>query len=210
MSPRTSSYSRAVDEYIAGAAPFAQPILMHLRALMHKTLPDVEEAIKWSHPFLLYHGLILANMAAFKQHCSLGMWGREVAATLRDDGVYNREAMGVLGKLTSLADLPNDRELVRYIRATANAIDDGTRTTNYSRTKSKPKPAPEVPAALAAALKKNKAAAKQFAAMSTGGQREYCEWIAEAKREETRDKRVATAVEWIAEGKRRNWKYESC
>jgi hypothetical protein len=151
MSPRTSSYSRAVDEYIAGAAPFAQPILMHLRALMHKTLPDVEEAIKWSHPFFLYHGLILANMAAFKQHCSLGMWGREVAATLRDDGVYNREAMGVLGKLTSRADLPNDRELVRYIRAVANAIDDGTRTKNYSRTKSKPKPAPEIPAALAAA-----------------------------------------------------------
>jgi uncharacterized protein YdeI (YjbR/CyaY-like superfamily) len=209
MSPRTS-YSTAVDEYIAAAAPFAQPILTHIRALMHKTLPDVEEEIKWSHPFFLYHGLILANMAAFKQHCSLGMWGREVAATLRDEGVYSREAMGVLGKLTSRADLPGDRELVGYIRTVAKAIDDGTRTKNYSRLKSKPKPAPEVPPALALALKKNKAAAKQFAAMPVGAQREYCAWITEAKREETRNQRVATAVEWIAEGKRRNWKYENC
>jgi uncharacterized protein YdeI (YjbR/CyaY-like superfamily) len=53
-------------------------------------------------------------------------------------------------------------------------------------------------------------AAAQFAAMPPGCKREYCEWIAEAKRNDTRDKRVATAVEWIAEGKRRNWKYEIC
>jgi hypothetical protein len=200
-----------VDKYIASAPTFAQPILTHIRELVHNALPDVEEGIKWSMPFFIYRGLMLGNMAAFKQHCSFGLWGREAAADLRADGVYSREAMGVLGKLTSLKDLPSDRELANYFRTAAAAIDTGARTTNYSRPKpSAPKPPPEVPASLAAALKKNKAAATQFAAMPPGCQREYCEWIAEAKRDETRDKRVATAVEWIADGKRRNWKYETC
>lgn len=204
------SYSAAVDKYIASTQPFAQPILTHLRELIHKTLPEVEEAIKWGHPFFLYRDLMLANMAAFKQHCSLGLWGRDVQDKLRDDGAFSREAMGVLGKLTSVKDLPTDRELATYLRTAAAAIDSGARTTNYSRPKAAaPKPPLEVPPELASALQKNKAAATQFASMPPGCQREYCEWIGEAKRDDTRDKRVATAVEWIAEGKRRNWKYES-
>lgn len=205
------SHSPKVDKYIDSAAPFAQPILTHIRQLVHTALPDVEEDIKWSMPFFLYRGLMLGNMAAFKQHCSFGLWGKEGPANLRKDGVYDREAMGQLGKLTSVEDLPPDRDFIQYIRTAAAEIDTGARTQNYSRPKTTtPKPPPEVPPALAAALKKNKAAATQFAAMPPGCQREYCDWISEAKRDETRDKRVATALEWIAEGKRRNWKYESC
>lgn len=205
------SYLPAVDKYIASTAAYAQPILTHVREVIHKTLPDVEEAIKWGHPFFMYRGLMLGNMAAFKQHCSLGLWGSDVAEKLRTDGVYDRAAMGVLGKLTSVKDLPSDRELANYFRTAAAAIDTGARTMNYSRPKpDRPKPPPQVPPALTAALKKNKAAAKQFSAMPMGAQREYCDWIAEAKRDETRDKRVVTAVEWVAEGKRRNWKYENC
>ena len=206
-----AAYLPAVDEYIASAAPFAQPILNHIRELVHKALPDVEEDIKWSMPFFIYRGLMLGNMAAFKQHCSFGLWGKEARADLRADGLYDRNAMGVLGKLTSVKDLPSDREFTKYLRAAAAEIATGARTQNYSRPKpSTPKPPSEIPAALAAALKKNKAAATQFAAMPPGCKREYCEWIAEARRDETRDKRVATAIEWIAEGKRRNWKYETC
>ena len=208
---KKQTHLAAVDAYIASAAEFAQPILNHVREVVHKAVPGVEEAIKWSHPFFLYEGIILGNMAAFKGHCSVGLWGSEVAAKMREGGVYSRDAMGVLGKLTSVADLPKDKEFIAYLREGAAAIDEGRRTQNYSRPKTAKKKAPaEVPEALAAALGKNKVAAKNFAAMPPGGQREYCEWISEAKREETRDKRVATAVEWIAEGKRRNWKYENC
>jgi uncharacterized protein YdeI (YjbR/CyaY-like superfamily) len=208
---RNASYLPKVDAYIASTPDYAQPILNHLRELIHKTLPEVEEAIKWGHPFFMYRGLMLGNMAAFKYHCSIGLWGDQIKEQLVADGAYNAAAMGVLGKLTSLKDLPSDRELAGYLRTAAAAIDTGARTKNYSRAKpSTPKPPPEVPASLATALKKNKAAATQFAAMPPGCQREYCEWIAEARRDETRDKRVATAVEWIAEGKRRNWKYETC
>jgi uncharacterized protein YdeI (YjbR/CyaY-like superfamily) len=208
---RSASHLQAVDEYIASAAPFAQPILTRLRDLIHKALPDIEEDIKWGHPFFMYRGLMLGNLAAFKQHCSLGLWGDQVKEKLVADGAYAATGMGVLGKLTSVKDLPSDRELTGYLRTAAAAIDTGARTQNYSRPKpATPKPLPETPAALAAALLKNKAAAAQFAAMPPGCKREYCEWIAEAKRDETRDKRVATAIEWIAEGKRRNWKYENC
>jgi uncharacterized protein YdeI (YjbR/CyaY-like superfamily) len=188
------SYSPKVDGYIASAAAFAQPILTHIRELVHKALPDVEEEIKWSMPFFIYRGLMLGSMAGFKQHCAFGLWGSGIAERLREDGVYDRNAMGQLGKLTSLKDLPSDRELTRYIRSAAAEIDTGRRTQNYSRPKSTtPQPA-----------------GSQFAVMPPGCQREYCEWISEAKRDETRDKRVATAVEWISEGKRRNWKYENC
>ena len=206
-----NSFLPAVDKYIASAPEYAQPILNHLRDLIHRTLPEVEEAIKWGHPFFMYRGLMLGNMAAFKQHCSLGLWGSDVAEKLRSAGAYDSSAMGVLGKLTSKKELPSDRELVTYFRTAAAAIDSGARTKNYSRPKpGTPKPPAAVPAALSAALRKSKAAAAKFAAMPPGAQREYCDWIQEAKRDETRDKRVATAVEWIAEGKRRNWKYESC
>ena len=57
------------------------------------------------------------------------------------------------------------------------------------------------------ALRKNKAALKTFAAVSTSNKREYIAWVTEAKIEETREKRLATAIEWMAEGKIRNWKY---
>jgi hypothetical protein len=210
-SPKQAArYSPRVDAYIASAAPFARPILNHVRELVHKALPDVQEDIKWSMPFFIYGGLVLGNMAGFKQHCSFALWGKEAAANLRADGLYVGDAMGQLGKITSLEDLPSDRDFLRYIRSAAQEISTGARTQNYSRPQSsKPKPPPEVPAALASALKKNKTAAAQFAAMPPGCQREYCDWIVQAKRDETRDKRVANAVEWISEGKRRNWKYES-
>ena len=127
---------------------------------------------------------------------------------LRKEGAAQDNGMGTFGKVTSVKDLPPRGKLVGYVKLAAKAIADGERTKAWSRPKVA-KAEAEVPEALAAALKKNKAAAKKFEAMTPGCRREYCQWIAEAKREETREKRVATAVEWIAEGKSRNWKYES-
>lgn len=195
----------AVDAYIAKAAPFAQPVLTHIRELMHKAVPDVEEAIKWSMPFFLVNGIILGNMAAFKEHCSFALWNDKVRAQKSD-----REGMGNFGKLHSLKDLPGDKTLKPLIVEAAEKIKSGQRSKNWTGGQKKERREAEMPEALAAALKKNKTAARQFAAMSPSARREYCEWIAEAKREETREKRVATAVEWITEGKRRNWKYETC
>jgi len=207
----TDPFSPAVDVYINKASPFAQPILTYLREAVHKAVPGVEEAIKWSHPFFLLNGVILGNMGAFKAHCSFGLWGTEITQELRADGVAEGGSMGSFGKITSIKDLPSKKELTAYIVAAAKPVAEGTRTTAWTRPKQKvAKPEATVPEALAGALKKNKTAAKQFEAMSPSCRREYCDWIADAKREETRDKRVVQAMEWIAEGKSRNWKYEKC
>ena len=197
-----------VDAYIDNAAPFARPVLEHLRELVHTACPDVEEAIKWSMPFFVYKGQILGNMAAFKAHCSFGLWGGEVSAAMRKDGVLSDEGMGKLGKITSVKELPKAKDMVGYVRQAAAFIEGGGKT--MQRKPKEAKPEAEVPAELAAALKKNKVAGKVFAEFSPGCRREYVEWIAEAKRAETKEKRVAQALEWIAEGKQRNWRYQNC
>lgn len=191
-----------VDDYIANAAPFAQPILVKLRAIVHEACPDVEETIKWRMPSFQYKGM-LCGMAAFKQHCSFGFWKhKEVLGTDRP-----AEAMGSFGSLKALSDLPPKKELVAHIKK-AMALNDAPVKAPRA---AKPKKAPlETPADLAAALKRNKAARITFEKFPPSHRREYIEWIVEAKREETRAKRLATTLEWLAEGKSRNWKYENC
>jgi uncharacterized protein YdeI (YjbR/CyaY-like superfamily) len=200
-----------VHAYIAKAKPFAQPILTHVRETMHKACPDVTETIKWGMPFFELHGVILGNMAAFKEHCSLGLWGPEMSAILGNDGAKSNEAMGTFGRIASLKDLPAEKKLLGYFRQAAGFVTSGERKTSLVRTPKKAVKAPaEVPAELTAALKKNKAAAKVFETFSPSCKREYAEWISEAKREETKAKRVEQAVVWMAEGKQRNWKYQNC
>ena len=187
------------------------PFCAHLRELVHKAVPGVEETIKWSMPFFMYRGIILGNMSAFKAHCSLGLWGgrlrRRRARMVRRSG----GAMGSFGRLESVKDLPSDAKLIAYLKKAAKAIDEGTRTKSIERPVQRvAKPELEVPAELAAALKKNKAAQKAFDGFAPSHRREYIDWITGAKRDETRAKRVTQTVDWLAEGKRRNWQYENC
>jgi uncharacterized protein YdeI (YjbR/CyaY-like superfamily) len=201
----------AIDVYINKAGQFARPILEHLREVVHEGAPGVVEEMKWSRPFFVYKGVILGNMSAFKAHASFGLWGAEIAQQLRADGVASSEGMGTFGRITALSDLPARKQLLKYVQEAARKIAEGERTKSIDR----PKPVRVaksevvVPEALAAALKRHKTAAKAFETMSPSCRKEYCVWVAEAKREETRAKRVTTAVEWIAEGKSRNWKYEN-
>lgn len=191
-----------VDAYIEKAKPFAQPILEHLRELMHKGCPDVEESIKWSMPFFAYKGTNLANMAGFKEHCNFGFWDKSMAEELRNGGD------GPLRRIASVNELPPDRKMLAWIRETASHVDRGEYQSPMAGRSKRAKPEAKVPADLAAALKKNKTASSVFAAFSPSCRREYVDWITEAKREETRAKRIATAVAWIAEGRQRNWKYQ--
>ncbi|MGD0733021.1 MAG: YdeI/OmpD-associated family protein [Terracidiphilus sp.] len=212
MSPAQSLDPR-VDVYIAKSKPFAQPILNHIRELIHKACPSVVETIKWSRPFFEYKGVILANMSAFKEHCSFGFWGLEIAAVLREAKVLQPDAMGSLGRITSIEDLPADKQMLSLLRQAVGFVDSGQYTSPITaRQKVVKAPAPEVkaPAEFTKALKANKKASAAFAAFSPSCKKEYVEWIADAKRDETRDKRIATAIDWISEGKQRNWKYQKC
>jgi uncharacterized protein YdeI (YjbR/CyaY-like superfamily) len=206
-----STFNPQVDAYIGKAKPYAQPILMHIRELVHKACPGVVEAIKWSRPFFEYKGAILCNMSAFKEHCTLGFWGVEISKVLREAKVLQPDAMGSLGRLTRVEDLPADKKMLEFLRKAVGFIDSGQYTSPIAaRPKVAKVQAPPAPAEFTRALKANKAAAAAFAAFSPSCKKEYVEWIVDAKRDETRDKRIATAVEWISEGKQRNWKYQNC
>lgn len=199
-----------IDDYIAGKAAFAQPILRHLRARLHAVCPDVEETIRWSMPSFTYRGRPLASMAAFKAHASFGFWDREALlgnTAFEDVAAADREGMGLYGKLTSLADLPDDDTLDAQIRAAAARAESADRPKRPPRA---PRPEAEVPPALAAALAEDAQANATWTAFPPGCRREYCEWIGEARRDETRARRVAEAIGWLRDGRRRNWKYENC
>lgn len=194
-----------IDAYIGKAQPFAQPILRHIRKVVHAGCPDVQETMKWSHPHFDYKGIFCA-MAGFKQHCTFGFWkGSLLKGKVKGVPADGDDAMGQFGRIASLADLPDEKTLTKIVQAAARLNDDNV---VVPRRKPKAKPPLKVPAYFAAALKKNRKAAAAFDAFPPGHRREYVEWITEAKTDETRVRRLETAIEWIAEGKGRNWKYE--
>jgi uncharacterized protein YdeI (YjbR/CyaY-like superfamily) len=191
-----------IDAYIARQRDFARPILEHLREAVHAACREAEETLKWSAPAFVYKGKSLAMMAAFKQHATLSFWrGTEVVGEDARDG-----AMGQFGRLQSLADLPSDEKLSELIRKVMEMIDSGA---GRKRTAS-PKPERPVPEDFQAALNGDGRAAAAFQAFPPSCRREYVEWVVEAKRPETRQKRITQSVAWLAEGKKRNWKYEKC
>jgi uncharacterized protein YdeI (YjbR/CyaY-like superfamily) len=191
-----------VDAYIAKSAEFAQPILRHIRDVVHAASPAIEETMKWSFPHFVHNGIV-CSMAAFKEHCAFGFWKERLIFGERERG--EAEGMGQFGRIRSVADLPPRQMLIRWVRKAVKLNEAGVavrRPTGRRRDSDDP-----VPDAFRAALSRNPAAAAAFERLAPGQRREYLEWFAEAKREETRERRIATAVEWLAEGKPRNWKY---
>jgi uncharacterized protein YdeI (YjbR/CyaY-like superfamily) len=192
-----------MDAYIAKAQPFARPILSHIRERVHAAVPEAEEAMKWSAPAFVLNGKILIVMAAFKAHAALNFWrGQEIG-----DGSAKAGAMGQFGKLQSVEDLPPDAELDALIREAAALA---AKAPAPRKTKNEPKPAPELHPEFAEALTKAPKAKTTLDSFPPSAQRDYFEWISEAKQDATRQKRIATAVEWLSDGKRRHWKYQNC
>jgi uncharacterized protein YdeI (YjbR/CyaY-like superfamily) len=192
-----------IDDYIAKSADFAKPILTHLRELIHTACPEVEETLKWRNPSFMHKGL-LCGIAAFKQHCLLGFWKD---AILFDRKNPNAKPCEIPDRITNVTELPGDKVLLGYIKEAVRLNEEGVKVP---KAKSKPKKELLVPKDLVSALKKNKKAQSTFEDFSYSHKKEYVEWITEAKREETRTQRLATALAWMAEGKARNWKYERC
>jgi uncharacterized protein YdeI (YjbR/CyaY-like superfamily) len=192
-----------IEAYIAKAQPFARPILETVRERVHAVVPRAEETIKWGMPAYTLDGKILLITAAFKAHAALNFWrGQE----LRGDKA-NADAMGQFGKLASVDDLPSDSELDRLIKEAAEVAKNAPAPR---KAKHGPKAAPEMHPDFSAALAKAPKAKAALDGFPPTAQREYLEWISEAKQDSTRAKRIATAVEWLSEGKRRHWKYQSC
>jgi hypothetical protein len=192
-----------VDAYIARSAPFARPVLTHIRKAVHTGCPDVEETMKWSFPHFVYKGM-LCSMASFKAHCAFGFWK---GSLLKDSvgSARSDDAMGQFGRITSIDDLPASTQLVALVRKATALNDQGVKVV---RRKTAPKAPPIIPADFLKLLRGKKKALAAFTASSPSHQREYLDWFSEARTVETRERRMATALEWISEGKGRNWKYE--
>ena len=189
-----------IDDYIAKAQPFAQPILNHVRDRVHATVPNAQETLKWGMPTFTLDGKILIGLAAFKAHATVSFWrGEELGIAT------SKDAMGQFGKLTGVGDLPANLDDLIVRTAKLSASDPAPR-----KTKHEPKPAPELHPDFATALESAPKARAVLDGFPPSARREYLEWVSEAKQETTRTKRIATAIEWLSEGKRRHWKYENC
>jgi uncharacterized protein YdeI (YjbR/CyaY-like superfamily) len=200
------THNPRIDAYISKSAEFAKPVLEHLRDIIHKHCPDVQETIKWSFPHFEYQESILCSMASFKQHCSFGFW---LGSLMKDPHnlltpVGERTAMGHFGQIKSVKDLPSDKILASYIKEAMALIEIGTKLPKAPKAEPKDIVAPPY---FLKELKKNKTAYTNFESFSPSHKKEYLEWITDAKTEATRNKRMAAAIEMLEEGKPKNWKY---
>ena len=200
----------AVDAYIAKSADFAQPILRHVRKLMHKGCPRIEETIKWGVPAFEREGIV-AMMAAFKRHVAFGFWSEKLIREKlgrEAERVFPKDAkLGMGGRrYLSQTELPPDAAILRAVKVAVALNESGERPVRVRKLK----PPPKAPPYLAAALKKNAKARAAWSRLTPGQQREYVEWLAEAKREETRARRLAETLALLAAGKTRYWKYQDC
>jgi uncharacterized protein YdeI (YjbR/CyaY-like superfamily) len=193
------AFNPAVDRILSDAQPFAQPILEHLRMLVHRVCPEAEEKIKWQMPFFEYRGKNLCHIAAFKRHCVLGFWYQSVMTD--PDGILKRAGeggMGSLGKIRSMKDLPTDEQLSMLLAETMMLIEKGVKLPGP-----KDKPEPEIPAILSEALAGDEIATATFEAFRSSHRREYINWINEARGEDTKLRRVRKTIENLREGKKR-------
>jgi hypothetical protein len=191
-----------IDAYIIDSAPFARPILRRVRKLVHQACPEVVETIKWGMPFFEYQG-ILCFVAAFKAHCAFGVWhGKQLTKDYPELVAKNEKGMGQLGRILSTKDLPPDKVIIALIKSAMKLRDAGAKTGTRSRAAtSMPVTVPDY---IMAGIRKNKKALATFEASGPSHKREYLAWITGAKREETRQRRLAEAVKMLAAGKSRN------
>lgn len=196
-----------VDAYINKSQDFAKPILQRIRETVHKTCPDVEEQIKWGMPFFMYNGQMMCMMSSFKQHAAMGFYK---ASLMKDaalmENAKSESAMGHLGRLTNVKDLPPEKKLVGYIKEAMKLNEERAKLPKTKKlTEQKELVIPEY---VTKALRTNKKAKAAFEAFPSSHKKEYVTWFEDAKTEATREKRIAQAIEWMSEGKSRNWKYE--
>ncbi len=194
-----------VDAYIENAPAYAQPVLSHLRELVHEACPDVVETVKWSRPAFEYKG-VLCGMAAFKEYCVFGFWKGALIVDQKTGKNLEADGGGSFGHITKVSDLPSRKTMIGYVKEARRLNEEGVKQAPR-KSKAGPRKALPMPPFFTAALKKNKKAAAAFEGFSPSHRREYIEWLTEAKTDATREKRLAQALDWLAAGKPRNWKY---
>ena len=196
------SSAKTVDDYIAHAPEYAQPILVKLRALVREAAPALGEAIKWGSPCYVGKGLV-CGFAAFKQHVNFHFFkGGQLADP---EGVLTHgegNASGRAAKFSAMKDI-RGQPIKRLLREAVKFDADATaRLAPRVRRAELP-----MPDDLAAAIRQSAKASACWGMLPPSCRREYIEWIMTAKREETRTRRMGEAVKMQGEGRRQNEQY---
>ena len=178
----------SVDDYLARAPEVTRPVLAELRRIFLAASPKIEEVIKWGVPIFAYKG-DLGGISASTAHVTWSLWK---ARQLNDP--HDLIGHGILlgGKVAGVEEMPPEGALTDLIRQAVDLNERGVIV---------PTPRPETPADFAAAIRQSTEAAKHYAAFTPARQWQYVNWIAAAKRPETRLKRIRAAAERISEGR---------
>ena len=192
-----------VDEYIENH-PEWKPQLKKFKQLLNKTA--LQENIKWGGPIYSLNNKNLIGFGAFKNHLSLWFFH---GALLKKNTQLLINAQE--GKTKGLRQIRFDRdseinenELLQYVNEAIELHKQGKIIKPASSKKL------IIPAELSFALKTKEGFNLAFSNLTPGRQREYADYISEAKQEATRQKRLEKIIPMIKNGIGLNDKYKNC
>lgn len=181
-----------IDEYIAGKEAWARPFLTKLRQLVLTANPKMEQEWKWKAPAFTHHGIVCL-LWGFKAHVSLTFSDGNLLDDpnqVFDDCGGNEHNRAL--KLRAGDTIP-EKQIVAWVKSACEINEKGLKPkAKQAAPKAK---AVTVSADFDKALKKNKAVKEFFDSLSPSCKRAYTEWVDEAKREETKLKRIAKGIE---------------
>lgn len=171
--------------------------LATIREIMLQT--ELEEGLKWGMPAYMIDGKNVIGLGSFKKH--FGIWFHQ--------GVFLTDPKGVLknaqeGKTVAMRQWKfkgakdiKKSWIKQYVIEAIQNQKEGLEVKPKRKQKSKI----SIPDELTAAFKKKKSAKAQFEKLTPGKQRDVVEYITEAKRQATKDRRVVKCLELLKEGK---------
>ncbi|QDV45485.1 hypothetical protein Enr13x_53640 [Stieleria neptunia] len=191
---------KTVDEFIAGSESW-QDELKRLREILRST--ELDETVKWGAPCYTYEGKNLVGIGAFQSY--FGLWFFQGGLLSDPEGVLINAQDGKTKamrqwRLTSMKEI-KPRTIKAYVKEATQLQIEGH---EIKPVRGKPV---TIPPELKAALARNKTARTAFDQLTPGKQREYADYIADAKRDTTKASRLEKILPMIAQGKGLNDKY---
>lgn len=192
---------RSVEAYIEGLA-YWQPEVVRLRSML-LSLPSLQETVKWGAPTYVAHGKNIVGIAAFRDY--FGLWFFQ-GSLLADQSKHLRNAQE--GKTKAMrqwrftsADQLADEVILQYV---GQAIDLASQGKEIKPQRSKRL---EIPRELQEGLADDATASACFSKLTLGRQREFADYIAQAKQAQTKARRLEKILPMIAAGQGLNDKY---
>lgn len=188
-----SDASARIDRYIRAAAPFARPICIKLRSLIHKAEPGIIEDWKWG-PNFNKTGMV-CGIWAFRNHVTLTFFR---GALLKDPkkillhGTSN--ARNRCARFSGLDEI-DERTLIAYVREAVRNNDRGLKANPLAKSLT-------IPAQFRRALAEKPRALTFFEGLAHTHRKEYILWVRSAKKPETRARRIRQALAMLSIGQK--------